>query len=139
MSVWDNLSGRSVTSEQKAYLEAMLIIIMADGKLEQDEFRQLFMLCNGFDVFEGLSDKTIIGSLEESYQRFGRINSQARIGEVAQVLQSKQQRMEALYMARVVANANGVNKIEDQLTIQMKQIFGLSDAEYQRVLDGDIY
>ncbi|MDX2078512.1 MAG: tellurite resistance TerB family protein [bacterium] len=130
------LFGRGVTPEQKAYLEAMLILAMADGDLEDSEISDMIVNCIQHPALSGLSDKAILNSLNDSYRKMQRQGNDKRISEMAHVLTTTQQRMDALGVALSVSMADGTIEPQELVLLkQMQRAFGLTDAQVQQAMD----
>ena len=134
--VWDFLTARGATPEQKAYLEAMLILAMADGELEDEELDDMAISCARHPKLSDLGDRTIISVLNDCYRKMLNQGNDKRIHEMAKVLPSTQQRMDAIGLALSVSMSDGTIEPEELAILkQMQSIFGLSDTQIQQVMD----
>jgi tellurite resistance protein len=133
--VWNKLTGRGASPEQKAYLEAMLILAMADGELEDEEIDDMAVSCARHPKLSELGDRTIISVLNESYRKMLNQGNDRRIREMAKVLQSTEQRMDAVGVALSISMSDGTIEPEELAILkQMQSVFELSDEQIEQVM-----
>lgn len=133
--VWNKLTGRGASPEQKAYLEAMLILAMADGELEDEELDDMAVSCARHHKLSELGDRTIISVLNESYRKMLHQGNDKRIEEIAKVLQTTEQRLDAIGVALSISMSDGTIEPEEMALLQrMQVVFGLSDAQIEKVM-----
>jgi tellurite resistance protein len=133
--IWDFLKGRGATPEQKAYLEAMLLLAMADGELEDEELDDMAISCARHPKLNELGDRTIISVLNDSYRKMINQGNDKRIHEIAKALPFTEQRMDAIGLALSISMSDGTIEPEEIAILkQMQAIFGLSDEQIQQVM-----
>lgn len=133
--VWGKLTGRGATAEQKAYLEAMLILAMADGELEDEELDDMAVSCARHPKLSELGVRTIIAVLNESFRKMEKQGNDRRIQEMAKALQTTEQRMDAVGVALSIAMSDGTIEPEELVLLkQMQAVFRLTDEQIEEVM-----
>lgn len=133
--VWNMITGRNATPEQKAYLESMLILAMADGELEDSELDDMAVSCACHPKLSELGDRTIVAVLNDSYRKMLKHGTDKRLNEIANTLKTTEQRMDAIGVALSISMADGTIEPEElALLKQLQAAFGLSDTQIEQVM-----
>lgn len=133
--VWNKLAGRSASARQKAYIEAMVILAMADGEVRDEEIHDMSLSCSLHPALSplGRAVNTVMHEISQSLtpQIFGE-----RIYSIAEILKTPEQRMDAIGLAVSVSASDGIIQPEElQVLKYMQTVFELSDEQIEQVIE----
>lgn len=134
--VFKKLMGHEEDPEDRAYIEAMLMISMADGQIEDSEIEDLAVSIFRHPRMQRLGDRTVIRILNNAVRDIERKGIDARLPVIAQALPTVEQRIDAVGMAVSVSMSDGDIEPEELAVLQkMQQAFGLTDEQVQFAID----
>lgn len=134
--VFKRLMGHKEDPEDRAYIETMLIISMADGEIEDSEIEDLAVSVYRHPRMQRLGDRTVIRILNNAARDIEQQGIDHRLSVISQMLPTMQQRMEAIGMAMSVSMSDGDIEPEELAILQkMKSAFNLSDEQVEAAMD----
>lgn len=130
--VWNKLLGHEENDEDRAFIEAMLMISMADGEIEEEEIDDLVVSIVRHPKMKRLGDRAIIRILNKGVRNIETQGIDARIRWIAQKLSDANQRIEAIGMALSISLSDGDIEPQERAVLQrMQQGFGLTDEQIE--------
>jgi tellurite resistance protein len=134
--VFSFLFGKKEDPEVRAYLETMLILAAADGDLGQKEAAAIAAIMTNHPKMQSLSENDLKGLIDRCLQAIISDGIDARIQEIARMLPSPAQRVDAIKMALVVALVDGTLEPNEMAVLQrMGSVFGLTASQVDSVMN----
>lgn len=137
LNLFQRLFGSKTTGseEQCGYLvESMLIMIAADGVVDDAEMDRFMNLVLTSDELQGVDEKSIDTHVQLAFSNIKRDGLKRRLAAIAAGLPSRIQRLAALRMAFLVGSGDGhLIDREAELIEQMRVAFGLSLKDYDDI------
>jgi tellurite resistance protein len=119
-------------------IESMLIMIAADGIVEDTEMDRFMELVLTSDELRGVNDRSIDEHVQQAFSNIKRDGLKRRLGAIAVGLPSRAHRLAALRMAFLVGSGDGaLIDREAELIEQMRIAFDLSSKDLEAVRQGD--
>ncbi|MBN1287190.1 MAG: TerB family tellurite resistance protein [Anaerolineae bacterium] len=133
MGIFDRLAdqrGPQETSEERAYVEAVILMTYADGVIEADEVLELYRKFSAQSELSACSEQDIKNLIDRSITALYEQGIDDRITAIAKILTAKDRRLEAIELALAVCIADrDIAPAELAMLKQMQAHFGLSNAE----------
>ncbi len=130
-----NLPSRKEDPELRSYLEAMVMLSMSGGDIEDSEVDAMVLSTIKLPRMNGLTDRQLNQMFGSSIKDIQREGLDGRIRALAQKLPSTDQRLEAIGMALSVSMSNGnIEPQKKDILKKMQRAFGLSDQQIGTVI-----
>jgi tellurite resistance protein len=134
--VFSFLFGKKEDPEVRAYVETMLILAAADGDLGQKEAAAIAAVMTNHPKMSSLTENDLKGLIDRCMQAIISDGIDQRIREIARMLPSMSQRVDAIKMALVVALVDGVLAPTEMAVLQrMGSVFGLTASQVDSVVN----
>ncbi|MBC7910079.1 MAG: tellurite resistance TerB family protein [Pyrinomonadaceae bacterium] len=139
MGILDRLTGkRSSTeeSEARAYVEAMIIMIAADGVVEDDEIEDFLRNVYTRPQLNKVPPSEMSSMIRRSLHAISTEGADARIRAIARMLPHQQQKVEAFRMCLSICASDG-DVAPDELEIlkKMQSEFDLSESQVEQIMN----
>lgn len=122
--------------EERAYIEAVLLMIHADGVVEGDEVAQLEDKLNSQPKLSELSDSEMTHLIHSSVVAIEQEGADDRIAAIAAILTTPEQRLEAINVALSICMSDcAVNPKELAVLKKMQAAFELSDDQLAPLIE----
>jgi uncharacterized tellurite resistance protein B-like protein len=138
MSVFDKLMGKRGNQEEsdaRGYVEAMIMMIAADGVIEEEEIDDFMRNVYQSRRLAAVPHAEMMSMIKRSLHAISTEGVDRRIAAVGQMLPSVDQKLEAVRMCVSICASDG-DVAPDELEIlkKMQREFDLSDQQIETVL-----
>lgn len=135
LMVFKKLMGHEEDPEDRAYIETMLMISMADGEIEDSEIDDLAVSVYSHPKMKRLGNRTVIRILNAAARDIERQGFEARAQAVAKALPDIGKRIDAIGMAISVSASDGDIEPEEVHVLEILQrAFNLTDAQVEQAM-----
>ncbi len=139
MTLLKRLFGKSARGDEhevRLFLEAMLIMIAADGSVEDSEMAQFMAQIRTRPELSQIPRRTIDVHMQEAFAAIRVEGIERRIQAIARGLRHRDQRLAAVGMALAIAVGDGALKPEEATILKMMQAaLGLSDEDVRAAIE----
>jgi len=126
---------RNNAPEIRLFVEAMLILIAADGVVEESELDGFVRQVHTRPEFQGIKQRDVDAYVQTAFGDIRRDGIDARINEIAAGLPKRDHRVAALGMAITIAVGDGgVAPAESSVLEKLRRAFELSEADFHNIL-----
>ena len=136
MNLFQRLFGDSTRTDQpevRLFVESMLIMIAADGVVDEAELDQFVRQVHIRTEFKGVKQKVIDKHVQAAFADIRRDGLDSRIHEIAAGLTTREQRLAALGMAMTIASGDGaLVPTESSVLERMRIAFQLPSDIYDK-------
>ena len=127
-------SGPLQSAQVRLFIETMLIMIAADGVVEESELDLFVRQVRTRPEFDGLPQRALDTHVQAAFADIRRDGVDARIKEIALGLANEQQRLTAFTMATTIAAGDGgIAASESEQLEKMRGVFGITASDAQQV------
>jgi len=141
MGILDKLAGKrglQEESETRAYIEAMIMMIAADGVIEEDEVQDFMKFIYSKQQFRSHSSQEIISIIKRSFVALEKEGIDSRIRAISAMLNSIDKRIDAFRMCLSICASDGdVAPEELEILKKMQKEFDLSEAQVDKIMNED--
>lgn len=139
MGILDRLAGKrgqQEVSEVRGYIEAMIMMIAADGVIEDDEVQDFLKNVYSRPKLSKIPHNDMMSMIRRSLTAIENEGVDKRIKAIAQLLPSVEERMEAVRMCLSICASDG-DVAPDELDIlkKMQAEFGLSESQIETLMN----
>ena len=139
MGILDRLAGKrsnSEESEARAYVEAMILMIAADGVVENDELDDFQRNIFTRPQLSRVPPQEMTSMIKRSVHAIMTEGPDARIRAIARMLPNQQQKMEAFRLCLSICASDGdVAPDELNLLKKMQAEFDLSESQVEALMN----
>lgn len=139
MGILDRLAGkRSSTeeSEARAYVEGMILMIAADGVIEEDEIEDFLRNVYTKPQLNRVPPAEMNSMIRRSLHAITSEGADARIRAIARMLPHQQQKIEAFKMCLSICASDGdVAPEELEILKKMQAEFDLSESQVEKLMN----
>lgn len=139
MGILDKLMGNrgsQETSEQRGYIEAMMMMIAADGVIEDDEVHDFLKNVYGKPKLSGLSENDLMSMVKRSLKAIESEGVDARLKAIGQMLPAMEQKVEAMRLSLSICASDGdVAPEELEILRKMQAQFDISESQMEKLLN----
>ena len=139
MGILDRLAskrGSQETSESRGYVEAMIMMIAADGVIEDEEVQDFLRNVYTRPQLSKVPQAEMLSMIRRSLQAIESEGIDARITAVATMLPSMDQKIEAMRMCLSICASDGdIAPAELEILKKMQAAFDMSEAQVERLLN----
>jgi uncharacterized tellurite resistance protein B-like protein len=139
MGILDKLMGKrgsQENSEQRGYVEAMLMMIAADGVIEDEEIRDFLKNVYSKPKLSGLSESELMSLVRRSLNAIQTEGVDARIKAIGQMLPMLEQKIEAVRLSLSICSSDGdVAPEELDILRKMQAQFDISEKQMEALLN----
>lgn len=122
--------------ELRLFLEAMIIMMAADGQVDDHELTQFMVQVQKREELRSLTRKEIENYMQEASLAIKKEGAQNRIEAIARGLTSYEQRMAAVGMALSIAlSEREMARAEKAVLRNMQEAFGLNDRDLEQAIE----
>lgn len=139
MGILDKLMGNrgpQENSEQRAYIEAMIMMIAADGVIEDDEIHDFMKNVYSKPKLSKLSENEVMSLLRRSINAIQTEGVDARIKAIGQMLPMMEQKIEAVRLSLSICASDGdVAPEELDILKKMQTQYDISESQMEKLLE----
>ena len=139
MGILDRLMGKrgdQETSEVRGYVEAMIMMIAADGVIEEDEIQDFLRNVYTRPKLSKVPQNEMVSMIKRSLAALEREGIDPRVKAIAQMLPTVEQKMEAFRMCLSICASDGdVAPEELEVLKKMQAEFDLSESQVEQLMN----
>ena len=139
MGVLDKLMGKrgpQEGSEQRGYVEAMIMMIAADGVIEDEEIHDFLKNVYGKPKLSGLTESELMSMIKRSLNAIETEGVDARIKAIGQMLPMMEQKVESVRLSLSICASDGdVAPEELEILKKMQAQFDISETQMEALLN----
>ncbi len=139
MGILDRLAGKrgsQETSEHRGYVEAMIIMIAADGIIEDDEVQDFLRNVYTRPQLSKIPKDEMVSMIKRSLASIESEGVDARIKAIAQLLPGVEKKMDAFRMCLSICASDGdVAPEELDILKKMQAAFDLSESQVEKLMN----
>lgn len=139
MGILDRLAGKRSSSEEsepRAYVEAMIMMIAADGVVEDDEIEDFLRNVYTKPQLNRVPPSEMSSMVRRSLHAISSEGIDARVRAIARMLPHQEQKIEAFRMCLSICASDGdVAPEELDILKKMQSEFDLSESQVERLMN----